>query len=90
MKIVSSLFNRSEDQVLRELQSIAADNGMKVFAKTRLSDVLEKGRTFLTQREFDFYTRSHFDFVVTDANARPFMVVGFPQCWQLPICRPPS
>lgn len=77
MKIVSSLFNRSEDQVLRELQSIAADNGMKVFAKTRLSDVLEKGRTFLTQREFDFYTRSHFDFVVTDANARPLMVVEY-------------
>lgn len=77
MRVVSSLLNRREDVVYQELQSIAADNGMKVFAKTRLSDVLEKGRTSLTQREFDYYTRSHFDFIVTDAGARPLMVVEY-------------
>jgi very-short-patch-repair endonuclease len=77
MKIVGSLLNRSEEVVYRELQSIAADNGMKVFAKTRLSDILEKGRAFLTEREFDFYTRSHFDFVITDSDSRPAMVVEY-------------
>ena len=77
MKTVSSLLNRREEAVYRELQNIAADNGMKVFAKTRLSDVLEKGKTLLTQREFDFYTRSHFDFVISDFNARPLMVVEY-------------
>ena len=57
MKTVDSLLNRSEEVAFRELQSIAADNNLKVFSKTRLSDVIQKDRTFLTQREFDFYTR---------------------------------
>jgi hypothetical protein len=77
MKIVDALLNRSEEVVYRELQNISADNGLRVFAKTRLSDVLQKGKTFLTQREFDFFTRSHFDFVVADAESRPLMVIEY-------------
>lgn len=78
MKIVDSLLNRSEEIVFRELQSIAQDNGLKVFPKTRLSDVISKGRReILTQREFDFYTRSHCDFVVTDNAYRPLMIVEY-------------
>ncbi len=77
MKIVESILNRSEEVVYRELQSIASDNNMKVFAKPRLSDVIQKDNTFLTQREFDFYTRSHCDFVVTDDGFRPVMIIEF-------------
>lgn len=77
MKIVESLLNRSEEAVFRELESIASDNGLKVFAKPRLSDVIQKDKTFLTQREFDFYTRSHCDFVVTDDTFRPVMIVEY-------------
>jgi hypothetical protein len=77
MKIVESLFNRSEEVVYRELQNIASDNNMKVFAKPRLSDIIQKGNTFLTQREFDFYTRSHCDFVVTDSDFRPLMIIEY-------------
>ena len=35
MKIVDTLLNRSEEAVLRELQNIVSDNGLRVFAKTR-------------------------------------------------------
>src|SRR5260370_26749702 len=77
MKIVDSLLNRSEATVLRELQQIASDNTMRVFVKPRLSDVIQKGGTRLTSREFEFYTRSHCDFVVTDLDARPLMVVEY-------------
>jgi very-short-patch-repair endonuclease len=77
MKIVESLFNRSEEVVFRELQSISKDNNLMVFAKPRLSDVIVKERELLTQREFDFYTRSHCDFVVTDAAYRPLMIVEY-------------
>jgi hypothetical protein len=77
MKIVDSLLNRSEEVVFRELQSIASDNAMKVFAKPRLSDVIQKHRAVLTQREFDLYTRSHCDFVVTDETFRPLMIVEY-------------
>ena len=77
MKVIDSLLNRSEESVLRELQNVASDNGMRVFAKLRLSDVLQKGNTRLTEREFEFYTRSYCDFVLTDAEARPFMIVEY-------------
>jgi very-short-patch-repair endonuclease len=77
VRIVDSLLNRSEETVLHELQNIASDNAMRVFTKPRLSDVIRKDTTRLTNREFDFYTRSHFDFVITDDTARPLMVVEY-------------
>jgi very-short-patch-repair endonuclease len=77
MKIVDSLLNRSEEVVFRELQSIVADNNLRAFPKPRLSDVIRKDGSFLTQREFDYYTRSHCDFVVTDANFHPLVVVEY-------------
>lgn len=77
MKVVESLLNRSEETVLRELQKITSDNGMRVFVKPRLSDVIQKGRARLTNREFEFYTRSHCDFVLTDAQTQPLMIVEY-------------
>jgi hypothetical protein len=77
MKVVDSLLNGSEEIVLRELQNIAADNGMRVFVKPRLSDVIQKDNTRLTDRQFAFYTRSHCDFVLTNAQARPLMIVEY-------------
>jgi very-short-patch-repair endonuclease len=77
MKVAQSLLNRSEEVAFRELESIASDNSLKVFPKPRLSDVIQKGQSFLTQREFDFYTRSHCDFVVTDEEYRPTMIVEY-------------
>jgi very-short-patch-repair endonuclease len=77
MKVVDSIVNGSEEAVLHELQKIASDNALRVFTKLRLSDVIQKGGTHLTNREFDFYTRSHCDFVVADHEARPLLVVEY-------------
>jgi very-short-patch-repair endonuclease len=77
MKIADSLLNRSEEKVFRELQNIASDNGMRIFSKPRLSDVILKESTRLSDREFEFYTRSHCDFVVTDAKSRPLIIVEY-------------
>lgn len=77
MRVVNSLLNRSEELVFNELQNIASDNDLRVFSKTRLSDVIQKDSTILTQREFDFFTRSHCDFVITDANFKPMMIVEY-------------
>ena len=77
MEIVDALLNRSEHATFRELEGIAADNGLRLFSKTRLSDVIAKGSTRLSQREFDYYTRCHCDFVLTDAAFRPQMIVEY-------------
>lgn len=76
MRTRDRLLNKSEEVVLRELEAIADDNGLRVFASTRLSDVLEKD-TYLTPRKFSLYVQAHFDFVVTDANMRPLMAVEY-------------
>src|SRR4029079_1849647 len=77
MRIVGSLLNRSEEAVHRELQKIASSNELMVFVKPRLSDVIHKENTYLTNREFEFYTRSHCDFVLADARARPLLIVEY-------------
>lgn len=77
MKIAEALLNKSEEMVLRELESIADDNGLRVFAKPRLSDVILKGSTILSRREFEFYTRAHVDFVVADEGSKPIMIVEY-------------
>jgi very-short-patch-repair endonuclease len=62
---------------LRELETIADDNGLRVFSKPRLSDVIGKGDTRLIQREFDFYTRAHVDFAITDTTSKPIMIIEY-------------
>lgn len=77
MKVVGSIMNRSEERTFHELSNIASDNGLRVFPKLRFADVVQKDRTILTNREFGYYTRSHFDFTMTDADGRPLMVIEY-------------
>jgi hypothetical protein len=77
MKIVDRFLNRSEEIVFKELTSVAADNGLRAFAKPRLSDVLLKDGERLSDRLFSFYTRAHFDFLVTDHEFKPVMAVEY-------------
>lgn len=77
MRVADRLLNHKEEVVFRELSEVTSDNNLRVFPKPRLSDVVEKGSTYLSQREFDFYTRSHCDFVITDSDYRPQMIVEY-------------
>jgi hypothetical protein len=78
MRIADSILNKSEELAFRELKSIADDNGLRLFAKTRLSDVITKDhRHRLVQSEFDFYTKAHVDFVITNTALKPIMVVEY-------------
>ncbi|WP_188911266.1 DUF2726 domain-containing protein [Salinarimonas ramus] len=77
MHVNEFFFNKSEERVSDELEEIAAQNGLRVRAKVRLSDVISKGKTVLTRREFDFYTRSHCDFLITDRRHRPRFIVEY-------------
>jgi len=77
MKIAATLLNRSEKRVSVELENIARDNRLRIFSMTRLSDIIDRAGSHLTQREFDFYTRSHADFVIADADTKPLMIVEY-------------
>lgn len=60
-----------------ELQRIAFDNGLKVFSKIRISDVLQKTDQHLTSKHFSMLARGHFDFVVADFDTRPILAVEY-------------
>jgi Protein of unknown function (DUF2726) len=77
MLIVDKFLNRSEEIVFDELSAVASDNALHAFAKPRLSDILSTGTTRLTHREFGFYTRAHFDFIVTESDYRPYLAVEY-------------
>lgn len=76
MLIAETLLNRAEEVVFQELSSIAQDNYMRIFSKVRLSDVLIKNES-LSSAVFDFYTRAHVDFVVTDQRGKPSFIVEY-------------
>jgi hypothetical protein len=52
-----------------------AKEGYRILPKVGLCDALEKGRDdYLPQREFDYFTRAHLDFLVTRDNMPVFAV----------------
>lgn len=76
MLIADRLHNKAEEMTFRELNSIVEDNGLRLFSKSRLSDVILKNE-FLPREIFDFYTRAHVDFVVTDQQTKPMFIVEY-------------
>lgn len=69
------LVNPSEvatDAVLRE---VATKYGTRVYPKVRIADALEIAESELTDEEYSYALRAHFDFVVTsDGNDAAFVV----------------
>ena len=76
MRVAEKLLNKTEEVAFRELSSIAEENALRLFAKPRLSDVIVKDE-LLAQADFDFYTRAHVDFVVTDQETKPLFIVEY-------------
>lgn len=76
MHIAERLLNKAEELAFRELDCIAQDNALRLFAKPRLSDVILKDAP-LSKPDFDFYTRAHVDFVVTDEATKPLFIVEY-------------
>ena len=51
--------------------------GASVYPKLGVADVLPIERSGLSDEQFQYALRSHFDFVVTTADGSPFFVVEF-------------
>ena len=77
MRVADALLNKAEEVAFRELEAIVDDNSLRLFAKPRLSDVIVRDGPPLPRKVFDFYTRSHVDFVVTNADSKPLIVVEY-------------
>jgi very-short-patch-repair endonuclease len=66
--------NRSEVATLAILEEIVPG---KIFEKIRIADALEIRNSDLSDEEFTYALKAHFDFVVADVNTRALFVVEF-------------
>ncbi len=71
------LLNPSEEVTYKRLAKTCMRNQAKVFAKTRVADVLPVEGSGISDDLFGFSLRSHFDFLVTDSGLDPLFAVEF-------------
>jgi hypothetical protein len=69
--------NHSEEVTYDKLRAVCEPLGAHVFAKPRIKDVLPVDGSGVSDREFGFCLKSHFDFVVTDSDHIPEFSVEF-------------
>ena len=75
--MLKRIVNRSEEVVGDRLHAVCRQYDARVYAKVRLADVCKIEHSGLSKDEYGFALRSHFDFVVTDADHGPLFVVEF-------------
>lgn len=77
MKRTKKILNFHEEATHAILSKVATQNGAKVFAKVRVADVLEINDSGLSNTEYSYALKSHFDFVVTESDNDPLLAVEF-------------
>lgn len=85
--MLKKLLNDYEAVTSAKLEHICEAVGAKVFAKVRLADVLPIDNSGITDREFRFAMKSHFDFVVSGADHRPLFAVEYDGPYHLDIAQ---
>ena len=68
------LLNHPAAAVDARLRSVCDDQGARVFAKVRMADVLPIDNSGISNGDYGFALRSHFDFVVTEGFVPIFTV----------------
>jgi len=75
--MVKKLLNLHEEVTHSRLKVACSEWGATVFVKVRTADVLPIESSGIPAADFRFALRSHFDFVVCDAEHTPLFVVEF-------------
>jgi Protein of unknown function (DUF2726) len=75
--MVKKLLNLHEEAIRSRLKAACSEWGATVFAKVRIADVLPIENSGISDADFRFALRSHFDFVVCDAEHTPLFAVEF-------------
>jgi hypothetical protein len=71
------LLNRQEEKAHGELQRVAADHGYVAYPKVRVADVLPIEDSGISDEQYSYALKAHFDFVACDADFNPIFVVEF-------------
>src|ERR1019366_8219683 len=76
-QVNTPLLNRYEEVTYQRLRAVCEPVEAHVFPKVRLADVLPITGSDITDQQFAFSLKSHFDFVVADEKYRPQFSVEF-------------
>jgi hypothetical protein len=77
MGAMKRILNRPEETTHERLRAVCVGWNARVYAKLRVADVLPVEGSGISDVEFAFALRSHFDFVVTDNDHTPLFAVEF-------------
>jgi hypothetical protein len=71
------LLNHYEEITYNRLTIVADKCGARVFPKVRIADAVPLDNSGISDKEFSFALKAHFDFLITDADSHPLFVVEF-------------
>ena len=72
---MNPLLNKYEKVTYSKLSEVSQQNGAHVFAKVRIADVLPITGSGISDSDYSFALKAHFDFVVTDRDYNPLFAV---------------
>ncbi|MBF0520656.1 MAG: DUF2726 domain-containing protein [Nitrospirae bacterium] len=71
------LVNYPEEKTLNELERVSDRHELKVYTKIRVADVLPIENSGISDKQYSYALRAHFDFVVVNSDFKPIFVVEF-------------
>ncbi len=74
---MKSLFNKYEELTYSKLTEVCEQNGAHVFAKVRVADVCPIEGSGISDGDYSFALKAHFDFVITNHGYIPLFAVEF-------------
>lgn len=75
--MINKIFNKYEEITYDSINNICSKDGAHVFPKVRIADVLSLNNSGISQSDFSYGMRAHFDFTITDHNYNPLFSVEF-------------
>ena len=75
--MLKRLLNLHEEATHTRLKAVCDDYKASVYLKIRLADVIPIEGSGISDKEFSFALKSHFDFVIFDSNYEPLFAVEF-------------
>lgn len=75
--MLKKVLNLHEEAVSHRLRAICDEHGACVYAKVRVADVLPIENSGISNEEYAYALKSHFDFVVADSGHNPLFAVEF-------------
>ena len=75
--MLKKLFNNQEEKTHRILQPVCENHGVTVCPKVRIADVLPIEKSGISEGDYGFCLKAHFDFVAYDREWNPLFAVEF-------------